>query len=81
MINKNKKIKADMISLKLGVQALLRSEMIDNYNKWSERGYMPIYAKENFESCYTQYHNLGANGVMDSIYEKVMSLPERNPNE
>ena len=62
-------------SVKLGVQALLRSQMIHDYNKWSERGYAPIYARENFQNCWTQYHSLGANGVMDDIHNKFMALP------
>lgn len=63
------------ISLELGVQALLRSQMISDYRLWSEKGYAPIYARDNFENCWTQYHNLGANGVMDSLHEKFMALP------
>ena len=55
-------------SVKLGVQALLRAQMIHDYNKWSELGYAPIYARENFENCWAQYHALGANGVMDDIH-------------
>ena len=61
--------------MQLGVQALLRSKMIDEYNKWSERGYAPIYARENFQNMYNQYHNLGMNGVMDDLLEKFKELP------
>ena len=69
------------ISLELGVQALLRSQMITDYNFWSEKGYAPIYARENFENMYNQYHILGANGVMDDIYHKFMQLPLENERE
>lgn len=65
-------------SVQLGVQALLRSQMISEYNKWQERGYAPIYARENFVNMYTQYHNLGANGVMDDLLEKFHNLPTKN---
>lgn len=68
-------------SIRLGVQALLRAQMIADYNKWSEREYAPIYARENFENCYTQYHGLGANGVMDDIRAKFMALPTQPPEE
>lgn len=61
--------------VKLGVQALLRAQMIADYNKWSDRGYAPIYARENFENCWEQYHNLGVNGVMDDLHQKFLSLP------
>lgn len=62
-------------SVQLGVQALLRNQMIHEYNKYQEKGYAPIYAKENFENMWIQYHNLGANGVMDEIHEKFKELP------
>lgn len=63
-----------------GVQALLRDRLIDQYNRYSEKGYAPIYAKENFENMWKQYHNLGVNGVMDGVHDNFMSLPDR-PDE
>ena len=65
----------------LGVQALLRAQMINDYNKWIVKKYAPIYARENFENCWKQYHSLGANGVMDDIREKFMDLPTEPPKE
>ena len=67
--------------VKLGVQALLRAQMIHDYNKWAERGYAPIYARENFQNCWNQYHALGANGVMDDIRNKFMMLPIEPPKK
>lgn len=61
--------------VRLGVQALLRAQMISDYNKWEERGYAPIYARQNFENCWKQYHALGANGVMDDLHSKFLQLP------
>ena len=63
------------VATMLGIQALLRAQMIADYNHYHEKGYAPIYAQENFENCWKQYHSLGANGVMDNIHEKFMSLP------
>ena len=62
-------------ALKAGLQAMLRSQMINDYNYWSGKGYAPIYARENFENCWKQYHALGANGVMSGIHDKFMDLP------
>lgn len=62
-------------ALELGVQALLRDRLLHQYDKYKSRGYAPIYAKENFENLYKQYHQLGANGVMDSIHEEFRNLP------
>lgn len=65
----------------LGVQALLRDRLIWTYNHYSDKGYAPIYAKENFENMWKQYHNLGANGVMDETHEKFLNLPDRRPED
>lgn len=62
-------------SVQLGVQALLRDRLYSIYLKYAEKGYAPIYARENFENMYKQYHILGVNGVMDDIYHKFMALP------
>lgn len=63
-------------ALKTGIQAMLRDRMIQAYNHYHEdQGYMPIYAKESFAACYKSYHELGENGVMDGIYQKIMHLP------
>ena len=65
-------------AMRRGLQALLRAQMIAEFNKWEERGYAPLYARENFENCWKQYHSLGANGVMDDVREKFYALPTRN---
>lgn len=62
-------------AVELGIQAILRSQMISDYNKYSEKGFAPVYARENFENMYQRYHNLGANGVMDDMREKFLNLP------
>lgn len=62
-------------AVQIGVQALLRSQMISDYNKWTTKGYAPIYARENFQNLYEQYHALKGNGVMTDIYNKFMALP------
>lgn len=67
-------------ALKLGVQALLRSQMITDYNKWYDKGYAPIYARESFQNCWVQYEALGENGVMEDIHDKFMSLPTNKKN-
>lgn len=68
--------------VQMGVKALLRAQMISDYNKWSDRGYAPIYAKQNFENLWEQYHNLkGPNGVMDGLHTTFMQLPNENRKE
>lgn len=79
--NKTKTSHTRHVSLELGVQALLRSQMINEYYTWNRKGYAPIHIKENFENCWQQYHNLGANGVMDGIHEEFMSLSTEPPKQ
>lgn len=62
-------------AVKRGLQALLRAQLIDDFNKWVEKGYAPIYARQNFENCWKQYHSLGANGVMNDIHARFFELP------
>ena len=73
--NKIKLTEKKTESVQLGIQALLRDRLYQSYLHYTEKGYAPIYARENFESMYKQYHNLGANGVMDDLYDKFMNLP------
>lgn len=70
-----KKDRTDRKAMKLALQAILRRDMIEDYNKWKERGYAPIYARQSFENCWVQYHSLGVNGVMDDIHDKFLELP------
>lgn len=79
--NTLKEIRKSDRATRAGIQAVLRALMVADYNKWSERGYAPIYARENFENCWIQYHSLGANGVMDDIRKKFHALPTEPPQE
>ena len=77
VVNRIKSNEAKTEAVCLGVQALLRDRLIENYNHYSDKGYAPIYAKENFENMWKQYHALGVNGVMDDVHVKFMELPSR----
>lgn len=81
MLNQIKQNRKDTEAVKLGLQALLRSQMISDYNKYSEKGFAPIYARDNFENCWKQYHSLGVNGVMDDLHRKFLELSTDPPEE
>lgn len=66
-----------IIALEKGVQALLRAQMINDWNKYSEKGFAPLYAKENFENCWKQYESLGKNGVMSGVHHDFVCLPDK----
>jgi len=72
--------RARLQALEKGVQALLRSQMNSEYRLWAERGYAPLYARDNFENLWNQYEALGANGVMTDIYNRFRALPTEVEN-
>jgi hypothetical protein len=78
LIRRIKQERQHNVATEKGLQALLRDRLIYQYDKYKAKGYAPIYAKENFENLYQQYHNLGANGVMDDIYNDFRKLPVRS---
>lgn len=59
-----------------GVQSLLRESIVDNYNKYSDKGFCPIYAKESIKRVYKAYHNLEGNDVATELYKKLLAMPE-----
>ncbi len=63
-----------------GLLALLRQALYDAYNKWSEKGYCPIYAMETSEKIYEQYHALGGNDVGTELFERLKELPTQPQN-
>ena len=62
-------------AIKKGVQALLRDRLIQGYKFYAAQGWANIDDRSNLENVYIQYHNLGANGVMDDLRGKFLALP------
>ena len=60
-----------------GVCCLLRAEIIRQHEKYTEKGFCPIYAKEALKKAYEAYHTLGGNDVATKLFEEVMALPEK----
>lgn len=59
-----------------GVQSLLRESIVNNYNRYSDKGYCPIYAKESLKRAYHAYHDgLGGNDVVTELYNKILKMP------
>lgn len=59
-----------------GVQALLRESIVAAYNKYNDRGFCPIYAKESLKKAYKSYAALGGNDVAKELYHKILAMPE-----
>ena len=61
--------------LENGVQSLLRAEIIRSHEKYMDKGFCPVYAREALSRIYESYHALGGNGTMTELYKQVMALP------
>lgn len=57
-----------------GVRAMLRIEIIEKYNRYKEKGYFPIYARDNIRDLYKVYKSLGGNGTVDDLMEKLSRM-------
>ena len=75
MMNRHKRLKKDMEIEKKGIQAILRNELLQLSYKYLDAGELNYSDKLNYENMYNAYHNLGKNGVMTELYNKVMTLP------
>lgn len=64
-----------------GVQSLLRESIVQNYNKYQEREFCPIYAKESIKRVYEAYHGLGGNDVATKLYNTLLAMPEEAEKE
>lgn len=73
-------MKDDMAAVKVALQVLLRSNIIAMYNKYHDKGYMPIGEREEFTKAYDAYTGLGGNGVAHGLYEKAQEWPT-DPDE
>lgn len=74
----NKKIN-EQEAIKMGVQALLRDRIIQSYNYHMDLGFCPVYARESIEEMANQYYNLGGNGVVHQLMDKLGELPTMRP--
>ena len=63
-------------AVKNGLQCLLRAEIIRSHEKYNEKEFCPIYAKDALTRAYAAYHALGGNDVATRLYEETLQLPE-----
>lgn len=64
------------------IESTLRNDIVDMYNTYYEdKGYMPIYARENLDKMAKEYYALGGNGVVPGLVEKLYSLDTEKPED
>lgn len=66
---------AQNIHIATGVQCLLRAEIIRSAEKYHDKGYCPVYAREALTRAYDSYHNLGGNDVATELFHRTIDLP------
>lgn len=57
------------------LQALLRDRLLKDGLYFTSQGWIDVASKDSYANMYEQYHRLGKNGVMDTLYNDVMQLP------
>lgn len=62
-------------AIRLGVQALLRAQMVQMARQYLPLGQLPLYERENLDELYKQYRNLGGNGAVASLVQRLLALP------
>ena len=71
-----KQLEADRLkALEAGVVCLLRKELIAEYEKWMDKGYITQTALEHYLHMFNAYKSLGGNGMIDHMKEEIEELP------
>lgn len=68
------KQKEDRKANSKGTMLLLRSQLIADHDKYTNRGSIPTWAYENFNEMYDAYHALGGNGMVTKMSEEIHEL-------
>ena len=79
IIEQNQVMEAQNKAIMLGVQAFLRDRLLQGYRHYITKGWADYDDRENLENIYTQYHALGANGIMDDMRNQFRNLPSQPP--
>ncbi len=76
-----KKMYKKQKAVELGVQALLRNALLQEYRKYKVLKEIPIIDKENIEHIYKQYHELKGNDIGTKMYEELIAMPTKIMDE
>lgn len=80
IVAQNEEVKRQNKAIMLGVQAFLRDRLLQGYKHYIAKGWADYDDRENMENIYTQYHALGANGIMDDMRNQFRNLPTQPIN-
>ena len=57
-----------------GTMLLLRVQLIEYHDRYTNMGEIPSYAYQNFIEMYEAYHALGGNGMVTKMKEEIEEL-------
>ena len=57
-----------------GTMLLLRVQLIEYHDKYTQKGEIPSYAYQNFCEMYEVYHALGGNGMITKMKREIDEL-------
>ena len=80
IVAQNEAMERQNKAIMLGVQAFLRDRLLQGYKHYIAKGWADYDDRENMENIYTQYHALGANGIMDDMRNQFRNLPTQPIN-
>ena len=80
IVAQNEEMERQNKAIMLGVQAFLRDRLLQGYKHYIAKGWADYDDRENMENIYTQYHALGANGIMDDMRKQFRNLPTQPIN-
>ena len=62
-----------------GVKALLRDRIIQSCNNYRDKGYCPLYVRDNINNLFKEYKELGGNGTVEALINETKELPWEKP--
>lgn len=74
LARRTKKYSEQIKTLMNAQQAQMRSQLLKDYYKYTQRKYIYEAELEDWINQYNAYHSLGANGIMDKRKETLMNL-------
>jgi len=67
----------DQKAFKNGLKALLRNEIYNHHDRCVEKGYCPLWQRENVSEMFAQYKALGGNGTVPNLVEELHDMPTK----
>ena len=57
------------------LRALCRDRILQGYRYYRKHGFVSTQDLESMTKLYNAYHNLGGNGTITAVYDKICDLP------